>query len=113
MINFEQAQGHFVAGPCLYPIQRKTVFENGLELLLPRIVELVSRRIGDKLVSASFQNSVVYRPKVVLSMYVKALTTHNWDMLKACLRKLLSCEVVIMFVSVTEAQGADNQMTFL
>lgn len=93
-------------------IKREIVLENNLELLLPRVTEVVSRRIGRDLVIMGFYSSMFHRSKVVWSVSVKALATHDWVQLRARLAGGLPSEVVIMFVTVSEAQGANTEMTF-
>jgi hypothetical protein len=49
----------------------------------------------------------------VLAIYVNALTSHDWVALRDQLEDGLPSIVFVMFNTLTVAQGADNEMTFL
>jgi hypothetical protein len=110
MINLDQVQQHLISGPGIYCVQRKVIVEHNLEQHLWRACTLYSGNIGRHFVTAGLYSSVFYRERVVLAIYVKALTTHDWVALRARLEDGLP---VVMFNTLTVAQGADNEMTFL
>jgi len=113
ILNLEQMQGHLIHGPCLSVIRREVVLEKNLEVLLPVVTSIISSRIGRDLVTMGVYSSVFHRLRIVLSVSVKALATHDWVELRARLADVLPAEVVVMFITLTEAQGANNEMTFL
>ena len=113
ILNLEQMQGHLVHGPCLSVIRREVVLEKNLEVLLPVVTSMINSRIDRDLVTMGFYSSVFHGLKVVLSVSVKALAMHDWVELRARLADVLPSEVVVMFITLTEAQGANNEMTFL
>jgi hypothetical protein len=113
MINCEQVQQHLMNGPGIYSVQRNVIVEHKLEEHLWRACNLYNENIGRLFVTAGLYNSVFYRERVVLAIYVKALTTHDWVALRDQLEAGLPSIVFVMFNTLTVAQGADNEMTFL
>lgn len=75
---------------------------NGLVILFRRVRELIKHRTGDELLSVGFYSSVWHRHKIVLSVCVMNLATHDWVELRARLADVLAPEVVVMFVPFKE-----------
>jgi hypothetical protein len=56
---------------------------------------------------------VFCRGRVVLVVSVKALATHDWVALRSQLEVGLPSIIFVMFNTVTEAEGANNEATML
>jgi hypothetical protein len=63
--------------------------------------------------TAGVYNSVFYKGRVVLVVSVKALATHDWVALRSQLEVGLPSIIFVMFNTVTEAEGANNEATML
>jgi hypothetical protein len=113
MINRDQVQQHLISGPGIYCTQRKVIVEHKLEEHLWRACSLYNENIGRHFVTADLYNSVFDRERVVLAIYVKAETTHDWVALRTKLQDGLPSIVFVMFNTLTVAQGAYNEMPFL
>jgi hypothetical protein len=113
ILNREQVQQHLINGPGIYCVQRNVIVEHKLEEHLWRACSLYNEEIDRHFVTAGLYSSVFYRERVVLAIYVKALTTHDWMALRDQLEVGLPSIVFVMFNTLTVARGADNEMTFL
>jgi hypothetical protein len=113
MINREQVQQHLISGPDICCVQGNVIVEHKLEEHLWRACSLYNGEIGRHFITAGLYNSIFYRERVVFGIYFKAETIHDWVALRDQLEAGLPSIVFVMFNTLTVAQGADNEMTFL
>jgi hypothetical protein len=113
IIKCEQVHQHLLGRPVIYCVQRQTIVENNLEEHLWRTCSLFNGEISRDFLTAGLCNSVFYKGRVVLLISVKALATHDWVALRSRLEVGLPSIIFVMFNTVTEAEGANNEATML
>ncbi|KAH0287850.1 hypothetical protein M436DRAFT_81508 [Aureobasidium namibiae CBS 147.97] len=106
MYNPARVQGHLVAGPCLYSIERQVVVQKNLEDHLTQAVRILKNNVDDDLLTAGFYNSIFHKDKSVLGIRVKALAKRDWSKVYNELTMALPSSVSIMILPTKDTEAA-------